>query len=73
MPIHLPPPIIDPAYGKKLRQASQHGVEIIVYDVSINLETIRLNDRLPYDLGPRKKSSTTNGTTPTHPYRHDKN
>lgn len=41
---------IDPAYGKKLRQASQHGVEILVYDVSVNLSGIRLNDRIPYDL-----------------------
>jgi len=62
---------IDPEYGKKLRQASKHGVEVIVYDVSIDLKTIRLNDRIPYDLGLQKKSSTTNGTTPTHPYRQD--
>lgn len=41
---------IDPEYGKKLRQASQNGVEILAYDVSINLTGIRLNDRVPYDL-----------------------
>lgn len=46
---------IDPEYGRKLRQASQNGVEILVYDVSIDLTGIRLNDRVPYDLGPRKK------------------
>jgi sugar fermentation stimulation protein A len=41
---------IDPEYGKKLRQASQNGVEILVYDVAIDLKGIRLNDRIPYDL-----------------------
>ena len=41
---------IDPEYGKKLRQASKNGVEILVYDVSIDLKDIRLNDRVPYDL-----------------------
>ncbi len=46
---------IDPEYGKKLRQASQNGVEIIVYDVSIDLKAIRLNHRVPSDLEPRKK------------------
>jgi sugar fermentation stimulation protein A len=43
---------IDPEYGKKLRQASQNGVEILVYDVSIDLDGIRLNNRIPYHLGP---------------------
>ncbi len=41
---------IDPQYGKKLRQAAQHGVEILAYDVSIDLAGIRLKDRVPYDL-----------------------
>ena len=41
---------IDPEYGKKLRQASQNGVEILVYDVCMDLKGIRLNDRIPYDL-----------------------
>jgi sugar fermentation stimulation protein A len=45
---------IDPKYGRMLRQASQKGVEILVYDVFIDLKTIRLNNRIPYDLGPRK-------------------
>lgn len=45
---------IDREYGKRLRQASQRGVEILAYDVSIDLKTIRLNHRLPCDLGPRK-------------------
>jgi sugar fermentation stimulation protein A len=42
---------IDPEYGRKLRQASQHGVEILVYDVSIDLTHIRLNNRIPCELG----------------------
>lgn len=41
---------IDPAYGKELRQALEHGVEILVYDTQINLETIRLNRKIPYSL-----------------------
>jgi len=49
---------IDPEYGNMLRQASHKGVEILVYDVSIDLKAIRLNDRVPYDLGPRKKNLT---------------
>ena len=41
---------IDPEYGKKLRQASQNGVEILAYDVCIDLKGIRLNGRVPYDF-----------------------
>jgi sugar fermentation stimulation protein A len=41
---------IDPAYGKALRKAVQKGVEMMVYDVEINLEGIRLNRALPYEL-----------------------
>jgi sugar fermentation stimulation protein A len=38
---------IDPAYGDELRRAVQNGVEVLVYDVVIDLEGIRLNRRLP--------------------------
>lgn len=41
---------IDPAYGKGLRQAVQRGVEVLVYDVHIDLQEIRLNRRLPCRL-----------------------
>jgi len=41
---------IDPAYGKELRRAHQNGVEILVYDVSIDLAAIRLNQPIPYIL-----------------------
>jgi len=41
---------IDPAYGEELRRAHQNGVEILVYDVSIDLTTIRLNHSIPLVL-----------------------
>lgn len=41
---------IDPAYGRELRGAFENGVEIIVYDVSINPESIHLNRELPFQL-----------------------
>jgi sugar fermentation stimulation protein A len=41
---------IDPAYGAKLRQALDHGVEMLVYDVHIDLRQIRLKGRIPWDL-----------------------
>jgi sugar fermentation stimulation protein A len=34
---------IDPIYGEELRKAHQNGVEILVYDVFIDLDGIRLN------------------------------
>ena len=50
--IFKPADHIDPAYGKELRKAHQNGVEIIVYDVSINLvqRKIALRKRVPYQL-----------------------
>ena len=39
---------IDPAYGKELRKAVRNGVEIIVYDVFLDLKGIRLNRPLLY-------------------------
>jgi sugar fermentation stimulation protein A len=41
---------IDPEYGKALRHAVNQGVEILVYDVDINLTGIKLNRKLPYEL-----------------------
>ncbi len=38
---------IDADYGKKLRRAADKGVEILAYDVHIDLEGIRLNARVP--------------------------
>jgi sugar fermentation stimulation protein A len=41
---------IDPEYGRGLRDARDHGIEIIVYDVAIDLTGIKLNRKLPYEL-----------------------
>lgn len=41
---------VDPAYGKALRQAVARGVEILAYDVHVDLQEIRLNRRLPIRL-----------------------
>lgn len=38
---------IDPAYGRGLRNAVQNGVEILAYDVFIDLAQIRLNQEVP--------------------------
>jgi sugar fermentation stimulation protein A len=48
--IFQPADHIDPAYGRELRQALEHGVEILVYDTRIDLKTIRLNCKIPYKL-----------------------
>jgi sugar fermentation stimulation protein A len=41
---------IDPAYGKELRKAVRNGVEMMVYDVILDLKGIRLNCPLPYKI-----------------------
>ena len=41
---------IDPAYGRALRNALASGVEILAYDVHIDLQGIRLDRRLPCRL-----------------------
>ena len=41
---------IDPDYGRELRLALKHGVEILAYDTRIDLKTIRLNRKIPYRL-----------------------
>ncbi|MBA7557434.1 Sugar fermentation stimulation protein A [subsurface metagenome] len=38
---------IDPAYGKELKKAKNSGVEIIVYDVIIDLNGIVLGKKIP--------------------------
>jgi sugar fermentation stimulation protein A len=39
---------IDPAFGKELRRAVRNGVEILVYDVILDLKGIKLNQPLRY-------------------------
>jgi sugar fermentation stimulation protein A len=41
---------IDPAYGNELKKAKQNGVEILVYDVNIDLKKISINNKIPYTL-----------------------
>jgi sugar fermentation stimulation protein A len=41
---------IDPAYGEELRKAVSNGVEMLVYDVKMDLEGIRLNRPVPFQL-----------------------
>lgn len=43
---------IDPAYGRELRRAVVNGVEIVVYDVHIDLEGIRLRRPVAFELQP---------------------
>ncbi|EFK07805.1 sugar fermentation stimulation protein [delta proteobacterium NaphS2] len=44
---------IDPAYGEELRKAASNGVEVLVYDVKMDLEGIRLNHPVPFQLRPK--------------------
>jgi len=41
---------IDPVYGETLRTAHADGVEILIYDVKINLKKIALKGPLPYRI-----------------------
>jgi sugar fermentation stimulation protein A len=41
---------IDPEYGRLLRRAAQAGVEVLAYDVRIDLKRIALNRALPVRL-----------------------
>ena len=41
---------IDPAYGRRLRQAVANGIEVLAYDVCIDLQGIELNKKIPCEL-----------------------
>ena len=41
---------IDSLYGIALRHALKLGVEILAYDVDIDLEGIRLRSKIPYRI-----------------------
>jgi sugar fermentation stimulation protein A len=45
-----PADLIDPAYGKLLRKAVEHGVEALAYRALVTPEEIRLTGRLPVRL-----------------------
>jgi len=38
---------IDPEYAKKLKSVAKQGVEVMAYDVIINLESITINRKIP--------------------------
>jgi sugar fermentation stimulation protein A len=42
---------IDPKYGEGLRSAVKSGLEILAYDVAIDLNGIKLNRKIPIKLG----------------------
>ncbi len=48
--IFKPADHIDPAYGTELRKAFQNGIEIMAYDVSIDLKEIVLRKPVPFQL-----------------------
>jgi sugar fermentation stimulation protein A len=48
--VFQPADSIDPLYGVALRRASQAGMEILVYDVTLDLKRIRLRRPLPVRL-----------------------
>ncbi len=41
---------IDPAYGETLRQAADHGVELLAYRCSVSARDVKLQERVPVDL-----------------------
>ena len=48
--IFKPADHIDPEYGKGLRRAVKGGLEMFAYDVAIDLNGIRLNRKIPFEL-----------------------
>ena len=55
--IFRPADHIDPAYGQELRKAVQKGVEVLAYDVTLDLEGIELRSALPSDLSFKNASA----------------
>ena len=51
--LFMPADSIDPAYGRALRSAADAGVEIMAYDVHIDLESIGFRRPLPCRLAAR--------------------
>ncbi len=41
---------IDPAFGKALRKAVMEGLEVLVYDVDINTDRIKIRWKLPVEM-----------------------
>lgn len=45
-----PADAIDPAYGRELRRAMENGLEVMAYDVTIDVNGIELNSEIPFDI-----------------------
>jgi sugar fermentation stimulation protein A len=41
---------IDPEYGRGLRRAVKNGIEVLAYDVRIDIQGIELNQSIPCEL-----------------------
>jgi len=41
---------IDPAYSRGLRRAVKNGIEVLAYDVRIDIQGIELNQNIPCEL-----------------------
>jgi sugar fermentation stimulation protein A len=48
--VFRPADAIDPDYGKMLRKVAQSGVEIVAYDVLIDLSSISLHRKIPFEI-----------------------
>ncbi|MBI9077539.1 MAG: DNA/RNA nuclease SfsA [Desulfatibacillum sp.] len=48
--VFAPADHVDPAYGAALRRVHSHGVEILVWDVTMDLKNLCLHHPLPCDL-----------------------
>lgn len=48
--LFMPADAVDPDYGREFRRAAREGVEILVFDVDITLQGIRLNRKIPWRL-----------------------
>lgn len=48
--IFRPADHIDPVYGQELRKAVKKGVEVLAYDVALDLRGIELRTALPFEL-----------------------
>ncbi len=48
--IFRPADDIDPAYGEGVRKSVNDGVEVLVYDVAMNMKGIALNNKIPFQL-----------------------
>jgi sugar fermentation stimulation protein A len=48
--VFMPADHIDPAYGRELRKAVSNGIEMMVYDVCVDLKGVRVRRPVPFRL-----------------------